>query len=636
MESKLNELQIFPGTNIVYQGKNFWIRRVLDLNTVMIEDSDSGKIIRADIKDLNNASDKISSEKVEKKEIDLSIISEKDWQEAQKRLAIIQPIIKSKGDGELVAQLAKSHSVHIATIYRWIEKYEETGLLSSLLPKEKSGGRGQSRLNEEIDAVIKISIEEVFLTKQRSSISKVCREVITRCQNAGITPPHTNTIKNRINNISDEERLKFRHNKYRAQEKYEPLKGNFPGADYPLSVVQIDHTKVDVILVDDIHRKPIGRPWITLAIDVFSRMVVGFYVSFDPPGALGTGMCISNAILPKDIIMSKYDISGTWPCWGIMRSIHVDNAKEFRGIMLQRVCEQYNIDLDWRPVKKPHWGGHIERLVGTLMKEIHDLPGTTFSNTKQRQDYNSEKNAALTIKEFEKWLITFIANVYHSRIHKSLGMSPLQKYTEGIFGKGEQKGVGLPKRILDDRKIKLDFLPFEERSIQEYGVVIDHIHYYHDVLRNWIHAIEPGSGKSKLKRKFIFKRDPRDISHVFFYDPDQKEYFEIPYRDTSKPPITIWEYREVLSHLKSQDKDPDEQKIFDAYEDMKRIEEKAVSKTKSQKRNKKEIKALTSLQNSVRHELKNNSSPLEKSEVQSKINLNNIKPFEELENGTSK
>ena len=51
----------------------------------------------------------------------------------------------------------------------------------------------------------------------------------------------------------------------------------------PLDIIQIDHTKVDVILVDEETRKPIGRPIITVAIDVFSRMIFGFYISFEGP-----------------------------------------------------------------------------------------------------------------------------------------------------------------------------------------------------------------------------------------------------------------------------------------------------------------------------------------------------------------
>ena len=188
--------------------------------------------------------------------------------------------------------------------------------------------------------------------------------------------------------------------------------------------MQIDHTKLDIILVDDHHRRPIGRPWITLAIDVFSRMVAGFYVSFDPPGALATGLCLAHAILPKEQWLAKRDIEAEWPVWGFPKTLHMDNAKEFRGLMLQRACAEYGIDIDWRPVARPHFGGHIERLLGTASKEIHTLPGTTFSNPQQRGSYDSEGKAALTLSEFEAWLAVYVTQVYHQRKHSSLGMSP--------------------------------------------------------------------------------------------------------------------------------------------------------------------------------------------------------------------
>jgi putative transposase len=47
----------------------------------------------------------------------------------------------------------------------------------------------------------------------------------------------------------------------------------------PLEIVQIDHTKVDIVVVDEQTREPIGRPWITLAMYLFSRMVTGFHLS---------------------------------------------------------------------------------------------------------------------------------------------------------------------------------------------------------------------------------------------------------------------------------------------------------------------------------------------------------------------
>jgi putative transposase len=44
-----------------------------------------------------------------------------------------------------------------------------------------------------------------------------------------------------------------------------------------MDVLQIDHTPVDVMVVDAERRLSIGRPWLTVAIDVASRMVAGFH-----------------------------------------------------------------------------------------------------------------------------------------------------------------------------------------------------------------------------------------------------------------------------------------------------------------------------------------------------------------------
>jgi len=64
----------------------------------------------------------------------------------------------------------------------------------------------------------------------------------------------------------------------------------------PLVIVQIDHTPADIILVDSFERKPIGRPWVTLAIDIATRMVTGYYVSFEAPSRLSIALCRSQIV----------------------------------------------------------------------------------------------------------------------------------------------------------------------------------------------------------------------------------------------------------------------------------------------------------------------------------------------------
>ena len=610
----MKRLYITEGEKVLYKNKECIIIRIIDVCTISIEEKDTN-IIHTIPVNLVEPYDPNHISKIK----EIHSLSEKEWEKALYRYNIIQPILNKRGDLALIQEVSNETKISIPTLYRWIKLFDETELVSSLAGKKHTGGIGKSRLTEKLNHIIENKIHSVYLTKSRKSITKTILEIELECNRLGIKPPHSNTIRNRIKNISEEERIKKRLGIKEAKYKFEPLKNHFE-AEYPLSVVQIDHTLVDIILVDEQFRKPYKRPWLTLAIDIYSRMVVGFYLSYETPGALGTGMCISNTILPKEIWLEKLGISTEWNCWGVMDTIHVDNAKEFRGNMLKRACQDYGIKLQFRPIGTPHWGGHIERLLGTFSKEIHNLPGTTFSSEAERKKYQSEKNAAFTLNEFEKWLTLYITKVYHKRIHSSLDKTPEEKWEEEILGLGSQIGRGIPARIYNERKVRLDFMPYVERTIQEYGVVIDHIHYYDDILRNYVHDYDNNKKENKLH---VFKRDPRDISIVYFFEPKQNEYFNIPYRNTSFPPISIWEYRDLLKKLKSNKINITEDNIFNAYRELNDLEEKVVRETKRKQK-------LDYVDIFRSEPLKTAHKTIE-SEI---INTETILPFEDLEDET--
>ncbi|MEP0962959.1 MAG: hypothetical protein ABJQ70_10705 [Roseobacter sp.] len=73
-----------------------------------------------------------------------------------------------------------------------------------------------------------------------------------------------------------------------ARQVFEARAGGLD-VERPLEVVQIDHTLADIILVDQVERKHLARPWLTLAIDVTTRVVLGGYVSFNAPSVLSIG-----------------------------------------------------------------------------------------------------------------------------------------------------------------------------------------------------------------------------------------------------------------------------------------------------------------------------------------------------------
>jgi putative transposase len=183
----------------------------------------------------------------------------------------------------------------------------------------------------------------------------------------------------------------------------------------------------------------------------------------------------------------------------------------------------------------------------------------------------------------------------------------------------------LPDRLLDESRLRLDLMPYEERTVQPHGLVIDGIQYYDDVLRPWINALEPGDSTGKRKRKFIVRRDPRDISQVYFFDPQLKQYFTIPYRNTTHPPISVWELREARRKLKEDGlKAVNEDLIFKAYNRLRALEDEAIKETKKARRAAQRRRLHQQIEPpEVAASTELNAMPVD--------NLDDIEPFDEIE-----
>ena len=257
---------------------------------------------------------------------------------------------------------------------------------------------------------------------------------------------------------------------------------------------------------------------------------------------------------------------------GKPRLLYLDNAAEFKSEALRRGCEQHGIRLDYRPLGQPHYGGIVERIIGTAMQMIHDeLPGTTFSNPDQRGDYDSENKAALTLRELERWL-TLAVGTYHGSVHNGLLQPPAARWAEAITR------TGVPTVITRATAFLVDFLPIIRRTLTRTGFVIDHIHYYADALKPWI------ARRDRLPA-FLIRRDPRDISRIWVLEPEGQHYLEIPYRTLSHPAVTLWEQRQALAKLRQQGREQvDESALFRMIGQMREIVTTAQKATRKARR----------------------------------------------------
>jgi putative transposase len=628
-------IKLLKNETVFYRGTEYAIFKVKDLINVLIRDKKTNEVQRVPIADLSDTAPEVTNEQ-DPYDLPIEAYPVEKLKKAQWRLSIIKPFLgELQGDKAAVIRVASANNLNASTLYKWISKFNTYGHVASLIDSELKGGKGKHRLDDKIDKVIGEVIEEIYLPSGKS-FDDTFRAISEKCNDLCIKIPHTNTVRRRIKEVSDYKLISKRIGPRTASQKFDPKVGSTPHAKVPLSLVQIDHTELDVMLVDSIERKSFKRPWLTILIDVCTRVVLGFYISFDPPSSYSVGRAIAHAILRKEKFLKSIGLEDVvWPCWGKMTTLYCDNAKEFRGTMLRESCSNYNITLKWRPPRKPEMGGHIERLMGTIADELKDIAGTTKVSKEMRAKFKPEKTAALTLSEFEKWFTVWVNEVYHKRPHRGIDeYTPIEKWEEGIIGNSEHPGIGMPELILNEDKLRLDMLPQYKRTIQRTGVYILKFKYFSGALTRWINAVdENAKGKQKPKRLFVFKMDPHDISSILFFDPKDKRYHTINSTLNIKPfKMSIWDYRNAHRDAKknSNNKKVTQSAIFAAFKRMMAIEDESKKLTKEAK------KKLERESRHAKTEPLNAVPPSVPNESDFKVQNNEIKPYEELEHNAER
>ena len=536
-EGQTPTVTLSKGHLVQCRGGVWMVEKVIDFMSVVATDLAEGRTRVLPIRELEPPPDQASDAPQRRP---LEHITDTEWETAEERYKAIKPLLELRGRTRAdVEERGTEVRRNTGTLYEWLRRYTDDDDLTALIPRKRGWPKGKTRIDDPVEEIISTVIKGFYLKKDRPTIDETVVKV--QSQFPEKDRPSTSTIRARIRQVPERERLRLRGAPEKARAKFHPAPGEFPNADYPLAYMQVDHTPVDIILVDDVHRKPIGRPFLTVAIDIFSRMIPGFHLSLDPPSRTSIALCVAQAVLPKDELLVKRGIDAEWPVWGFPKTIHVDNGGDFRSKTFQRACGRNGADIEYRPIRRPEYGGHVERVIGTLMTAVHSLPGTTYSSVHEKGEHDPEKDASMTFAELETWLLTFVCKVYHERVHSELDMSPLSQWKLGVFGTDDTPGAGLPPK--PSQTVLLDFLPQFERTVQRRGVAIDGLRYYAESLRPWIRAPDPDDEQRTLK--LVFRRDPRDISRIWFHDPNLGRYFEVPTAGRTLPPTSLWEYLEA-------------------------------------------------------------------------------------------
>jgi putative transposase len=436
------------------------------------------------------------------------------------------------------AQLCEVRPPSWSAVRRWARAYEAAGRdIAALLPsyagrgnrKAKASGKPLERYEETdyekaqtVAALLEQAIRTHYLQPQRVTVRAVYEKLETqiRKENQCRAPhdqlplPHISSLYRRIAALDPYERTLARYGRKQALAQYH-VNANTPAAalaTHPLARVECDHTRLDLLVVDEQSRLPLGRPWLTALLDVATRMVTGIQLSFAAPGYTSVMQALRHAIRPKDYVRERYPkLQHDWPAHGVPETLVVDNGKEFHSRHFNDCCAQLGIAVDYAPPQCGWYKGSMERWFGTQnTKLLHELPGTTFSNVTQRGAYDPQRHAVISLPALLELIHLWIVDLYQQQVQRGLGAIPYQGWQNGI--------VKHPPRACA-RLAELDILTgcHAERRIGRAGLELFALHYHDAALAHIRRALLPGV-KAQLKY------DPTDLSVIHVYDPTTQRY----------------------------------------------------------------------------------------------------------------
>jgi putative transposase len=329
-----------------------------------------------------------------------------------------------------------------ATVYLWKRRYlESKGDIRTLVDNTNGKGNRDPRYPPEVLELCNRAIEAKFLRRERNTIQETLEDAIIRVKrenelrpnDMALPVPTRRLITRLIEKIPAFDKYSARYGSEAARKTYRSLKGHVV-TEAPLQRAQIDHTILDLFVVDDETHLPLGRPYLTACIDDFTRCILGTYVGFIPPSYQTVALCIKDCFLPKVHLKEEYpSIKSEWPAHGVMRELVLDNGLEFHSLSLEQVCYSLGIEMHYSPRREPWFKGKIERFFGTMNRGIaHGNPGTTFSNIFEKDDYDPAKHAVITLSTLKEIVRKWIADVYHQMPHSSIHKTPATMWRSNI------------------------------------------------------------------------------------------------------------------------------------------------------------------------------------------------------------
>ncbi|MBB5693575.1 DDE-type integrase/transposase/recombinase [Muricoccus pecuniae] len=409
-----------------------------------------------------------------------------------------------------------------STAYYWKLIWTLTGGkdIRYLVFAEHNRGNKKARLEAVVADIVRDKILFCYLTPQRHFVATVHDAVVGECRRRGIPDnqaPCQETVRRWVRKLSPYAVLKARHGK-RAADLAFGASGVAPVPARPGEVYEVDAHRIDLIIIDGRTGAPLGRPWITVAVDRCTRCIVGFHVHLEPPSSLTIAGCLRNAIAPKLYVSSKWpQLGADWPCWGVPVMVVLDNAFENKADFLKEAAAELGFTLFWTKPDTPEWKAVIERWFGTLETGfIRRIPGATGNSPDDRGDYAAERMACATLEDVDELAHRYVVTVYNRSHHRGINDVPDRLWREHTAEWEVRAPLDIASldallayvfwRVPSNKGIELLGLHYNDR----------HDHRILELIRT-----RPGSPR---KMTLKIRMDPTDLEFIWVLDPATGRY----------------------------------------------------------------------------------------------------------------
>lgn len=430
-----------------------------------------------------------------------AIVSELN-SDAQKKLEVLQSLMEPCDRatyGQKLREAAEKLGISLRSVQRLVKRWEQEGLAS--IARDSRRDKGRHRIGNDWEEFILKTYKDGNKGSKRMTPKQVALRVQAKARELGDDqPPHYRTVLRVLDPIiaRQEKAKSIRSPGWRGSTlALKTRQGEDIAVEYSNQVWQCDHTRVDVLLVDQ-YGELLSRPWLTTVIDTYSRCIMGINLGFDAPSSQVVALALRHAILPKRY-GAEYKLHCEWGTYGKPQHFYTDGGKDFRSNHVQQIGTDLGFLCHLRD--RPSEGGIVERPFRTLNEQLFStLPGYTGSNVQERPE-ETETDARLTLRDLDHLIVRFICDRYNQSLDARMG-------DQTRFQRWES---GLPKvpDAIEERHLDSCLMKASRRTIQRGGYLqFENLMYRGEYLA--------GYAGETVSIRF----DPNDITTLLVYRPE--------------------------------------------------------------------------------------------------------------------